>query len=123
MSELVAPPKVYKPDYDENTGQYVDKSPYGVRERNCLTYECICNRTQFCGNGPYNQHIKTKVHKTYIKNYDKNNKELIDLKTENTVLLAENEILKRKYQKSSNKVEKLEKEIKKINTFEIHLNN
>ena len=39
MSQLVQVyTDIYKPDFDENTGNYINKSPYKPYERNCIRY-------------------------------------------------------------------------------------
>ena len=35
---------IYKPEFNENTDSYVDKSPYKPYERNCIRYECRCRK-------------------------------------------------------------------------------
>ena len=68
---------IYKPFFDENTDQYIDKSPYKKYERNCIRYECRCKAgAVFIGNTMFNQHKKSKTHKDFIKNYRKYYKEL-----------------------------------------------
>ena len=77
MTEIVSDnrPK-YTPIFDEVDGVYRDKSPYNRYESNCIPHICPCNHREFCNNTQFNQHIKTKGHINFIKNYAKNNKEL-----------------------------------------------
>ena len=58
----------------------------------------------------YYSHIRSETHQKYITNYEKNNKEVDDLKTEKNVLLAEKGILENKNRKLTNRNEKLENE-------------
>ena len=63
---------IYKPIFDGDKNIFVDKCPYRAYEKNKLTYDCRCKAgCTFSSIGQFNQHIKTKTHKEYIKNYDK----------------------------------------------------
>ena len=91
---------IYKPIFDGDKNIFVDKCPYRAYEKNKLTYDCRCKAgCTFSSIGQFNQHIKTKTHKEYIKNYDKYYKELDD--SENTIkkYKIELELLNRKYNK------------------------
>ena len=88
---------IYKPAFDENTGNYVDKSPYKLYERNCTRYECRCKAgAYFVGFSQFKQHIKSKTHKDFIENYTKYYKEVDELGETNKKLLSEKELLSRK---------------------------
>jgi len=88
---------IYKPAFDENTDEYIDKSPYKPYERNCIRFECRCKAgTYFIGYSQFKQHIKSKTHKDFIVNYKKYFKELDDKIEENKKLLSENQLLERK---------------------------
>jgi len=61
---------LYNPTFDENTGKYVDISPYKKHERNRITYGCRCDvsvtittRQQFCS------HIKSNKHQELLRNF------------------------------------------------------
>ena len=60
--------------------------------------------------GCFNTHTKTQTHQNYITNYEQNNKEVDDLKTEKNVLLAEKGVLENKNRNLNNRIEKLENE-------------
>ena len=99
---------IYKPAFDENTDEYIDKSPYKPYERNCIRFECRCKAgTYFIGYSQFKQHIKSKTHKDFIVNYKKYFKELDDKIEENKKLLSENQLLERKNNLQSDKIEDL----------------
>ena len=79
MSEIISLQKnIYIPSFDENTDEYIDKSPYKPYMRNPIQYECRCRAgSTFTGNSGFKQHIKSKTHKDFIKNYKKYNVEII----------------------------------------------
>jgi len=88
---------IYKPAFDENTGNYQDKSPYKPYERNCVRYECRCKAgAYFVGFSQFKQHTKSKTHKDFIENYTKYYKEVDELGETNKKLLSEKELLIRK---------------------------
>lgn len=69
----------YVPVFDENNDTYIDKCPYKPYQRNCKQYSCNCRAgASFLNNAQYKQHIKTKTHCNYIKNYKKYNKEIYE---------------------------------------------
>ena len=65
---------VYEPYFDEETGEYVDKCPYQKYQRNRKIYICRCKNTKFSDLVSYKNHVKTKTHQQYIKNYKSYNK-------------------------------------------------
>ena len=68
---------IYKPGFDENSGRYIDITPYQRYGRNCQVYECRCRAgTSFRGNVEFKQHIKSKTHQDFINNYPKYFKEV-----------------------------------------------
>lgn len=68
---------IYKPGFDENSGRYIDISPYQRYGRNCQVYECRCRAgARFRGNVEFKQHIKSKTHEDFIRNYPKYFKEV-----------------------------------------------
>ena len=113
---------IYKPAFDENKDEYIDKSPYKPYERNCIRFECRCKAgAYFIGNSQFKQHIKSKTHKDFIVNYKKYFKETDELKEKNIKLLSDNQLLERKNNLQSdkiedllNKIEKLQKQNKKL---------
>ena len=115
MAELVTEPPTYTPQFNENTGQYEDVSPFIKRERKCIQYKCSCKSgTLFAGYSQWKTHKQTQTHRAYIANYEKNNKALDDLKSEKNDLLAKNGVLENKILALTIKNKKLN-EIK--NTF------
>ena len=71
--------EIYKPVFDENSDTYLDCSPYKPYQRKCIEYSCNCRAgSSFFNNASYKQHIRTKTHCDYIKNYKKYNKELYE---------------------------------------------
>ena len=120
MSQIIqVESDIYKPFFDENTDQYIDKSPYQKYERNCIRYECRCKAgSVFVGNGMFKQHIKSKTHKDFIRNYRKYYKELDEANENNIKLKTENELLQRKNRKLSKQVEDLLKIIQELNDDE-----
>jgi hypothetical protein len=68
---------IYNPIFDENNDVYIDKCPYKPYQRNCKQYTCNCKAgALFLNNSSYKQHIKTKTHRDYIKNYKKYNNQI-----------------------------------------------
>ena len=88
---------IYKPAFNENTGNYIDKSPYKPYERNCIRYECRCKAgASFINYTQFKQHIKSFTHKEFINNYSKYYKEVDESQITIKKLKVENELLKRK---------------------------
>jgi len=123
MSQLVQVyTDIYKPNFDENTDIYVDKSPYKPYERRCIRFECRCRAgSYFIGNSQFKQHIKSKTHKDFIVYYKKYYKEVDELAEENNKLLSEKSLLERKNdhftetnKSLSNTIEKLRKQNKDL---------
>lgn len=64
----------YKPEFDEETGEYYDECPYEKYKRSKKSYSCPCvsgkiinTRAQFIA------HFKIKSHKNWLKNIGKKN--------------------------------------------------
>ena len=103
-NQLVAEPPTYTPQFNENSGKFEDKSPFIKGERKCIQYKCSCKSgTLFSGYSQWKNHIKSKTHQEYIVNYEKNNKEVDDLKIEKNDLLAKNGVLENKILNLENK--------------------
>tara|TARA_B100000963_G_C22319244_1_gene533578 strand:- start:168 stop:524 length:357 start_codon:yes stop_codon:yes gene_type:complete len=98
MSQIISLQKnIYIPSFDENTDQYIDKSPYKPYMRNPIQYECRCRAgCTFTGNTGFKQHIKSKTHKDFIKNYKKYYAEIDKANDTIKELRVENEFLTRK---------------------------
>lgn len=98
MNSIVSVQKeIYKPVFNENNDKYIDVCPYKPRERNRIHYQCRCKAgTVFTNRQDFTQHIKSKTHKTFIKNYSEYYKEVDEAEEKNRKLIADNEILKRK---------------------------
>ena len=107
---------IYKPTFDENNDEYIDKSPYKPYERNCIRYECRCKAgSYFVGNTMFKQHIKSKTHKDFIQNYSKYYKEVDESKEIINNLKIENELLNRKINKLKDHNSNLLKVIEEFN--------
>jgi len=106
---------IYKPAFDENKDEYIDKSPYKPYERNCIRFECRCKAgAYFIGYSQFKQHIKSKTHNDFIVNYKKYFKETDELKEKNKKLLSDNQLLERKNNLQSDKIEDLLTKIEKL---------
>ena len=102
MSIIAINREIYKPTIDSNNGIYTDICPYSLHERQRIVYDCRCKAgCSFDSRSKFNQHIKTKTHKEWIKNYDKYYKEVDD--AQNTI-----KELTIKLQISMRKISKLE---------------
>lgn len=87
----------YVPVFDENNDTYIDKCPYIPYQRKCIEYSCNCKAgASFFNNASYKQHVKTKTHRDYVKNYKKYNKELYERDETIKNLNVELELTKRK---------------------------
>ena len=77
----------YKPDFDEETGDYYDKCPYEKYKRSQKSYTCPCVSGKIINNrGQFIQHIKIIAHKNWLKNIGKendDNKLIKELRIEN----------------------------------------
>ena len=101
--------EIYVPNFNENSGEYVDKSPYKPYQRKCIEYECRCKAgSSFFNNASYKQHIKSNTHKLFIDNYPKYFKEVDEATETIKQLRIENEMLKRKYEKAHNKISEIQ---------------
>jgi len=91
---------IYIPVFDENTGEYIDKSPYKPYERNRVRFECrCCAGKSFVTNAQFKSHIKSHTHQEFIKNYPKYYKEVDNASETIKNQLIEIELLKRKNRK------------------------
>lgn len=112
--------KTYMPLFCENTDTYLDKSPYKPYEKNRISYKCRCKSgVIFSNNNQFNQHIKSKTHLLYIRDYKDNFKELDEQSDRIKELMIENGKLKNKIihlekYKSTNEKEKKRQELIKI---------
>jgi len=61
-------PFIYHPEYDINTGKYVDMCPIPSRQSS-INYVCYCNGHTFNTKTKYTYHTKLKTHQRYISNY------------------------------------------------------
>ena len=120
--QLVAAPETYKPTFNPDKNIYVDICPYKPNQRNRPTYKCICNGYEFNKSHQFYSHIRSETHQKYIDNYEKNNKEVDDLKTEKNVLLAEKGILENKNRKLIIRNKKLENESRMLKNLHLLVN-
>jgi len=115
-NQLVADPPTYTPQFNENSGKFEDNSSFVKRERKFIQYKCSCKSgTLFSGYSQWKNHIKSKTHQEYIVNYEKNNKEVDDLKIEKNDLLAKNGVLENKILNLENKNKTLTDQNEKLN--------
>jgi hypothetical protein len=70
---------IYRPEYNPETKQYEDVNPI-PRYKQGFRYRCACNHTNtiFTKSSDFTQHFKTKNHRDYISNYERNTKDLMD---------------------------------------------
>ena len=102
--------KIYKPEFNTNTGEYYDKPPFKKYERG-IPHKCNCKIGKLFNNlTQYNQHIKTQTHQNYIQNYKNHNQELDSANERIKELTKENEFLTRRNLKLQKKIDKLENE-------------
>ena len=102
--------KIYKPEFNTNTGEYYDKPPFKKHERG-IPHKCHCKTGRLYNNlTQYKQHIKTKTHQNYIQNYKNHNQELDSANERIKELTKENEFLTRRNLKLQKKIDKLENE-------------
>ena len=109
-NQLVTTPETYKPTFNPDKNIFEDICPYKPNQRNRPPYKCSCNGFIFNKPLQFWPHTKTQTHQNYITNYEQNNKEVDDLKTEKNVLLAEKGVLENKNRNLNNRIEKLENE-------------
>ena len=113
MNQLTTVNKeIYIPLFNEDLDEYYDKSPYKPYERNCTQYECRCKAGSiFMGNVMFKQHIKSKTHKDFIKNYKKYYAEVDAAKETIKELRIENEFLTRQNIQCQQRISELEENI------------
>jgi len=110
--------EIYKPSFDVDKDEFVDKTPYRAYERNCIRYECRCKAgAYFVGNSLFKQHTKSKTHKEFIENYKKYYKEvdeagetIINLTADKELLLRKNQILMNECRSYTTKIGLLKKQ-------------
>lgn len=126
MSELVKVCKnVYKPSFNETTGEYYDECPYLPYQRIRETYECPCKcGYTFSCSAEFNSHIKSKAHIKMVKEYrdtSKNDSEIKNLRISLGQLENRNRILTKKYIKLENVNKELLHECSKKRTENLKL--
>ena len=69
----------YRPEYNPETKQYEDVNPIPMYKKG-FRYVCACNHsnTLFTKSSDFTQHFKTKGHRLYVKDYERNTKDLTD---------------------------------------------
>ena len=98
MQQIVSKPDDYIQKFYEKTDEYIDVSPYKKYERNPIQYECRCRAGSIMTNtSTFKQHVKSKTHKDFIKNYKKYYAELDSAKDTIKELRIENEFLTRNH--------------------------
>ena len=113
--------KIYKPEFDPNTGKFYDKSPFKKHERRGIPHKCNCKIGKLFNTlTQYNQHIKTKTHQNYIQNYKNHNQELDSFKEEIKELTANNELLIRRNIDLQKEIDELKSKINELENEEFH---
>lgn len=113
--------KIYKPEFDPNTGKFYDKSPFKKHERRGIPHKCHCKTGKLFNTlTQYNQHIKTKTHKNYIQNYKNHNQELDSANERIKELTQENELLIRKNIDFQKEIDELKSKIYELENEEFH---
>jgi hypothetical protein len=114
---------IYIPPMCITKGTFYDKSPYKPYERNCQVYECrCCAGKSFRGNSEYNNHIKSKTHKEFIKNYPKYYKEVDQHAEEIKQLRIDKERLTRENKRNARTNDNLKTENEKLSLTINNLN-
>ncbi len=68
----------YRPEYNAETKCYEDNNPI-PRYKQGFRYRCMCHpQTILTKSSEFTQHFKTKMHRDYILNYERNTKDLND---------------------------------------------
>jgi hypothetical protein len=69
----------YRPEYNPETKLYEDHNPI-PRYKQGFRYRCLCNHSNMIltKSSEFTQHFKTKTHRDYLANYEKNTKDLND---------------------------------------------
>ena len=114
MTDIVCIHKsIYKPTFDTDTGEYLDKCPYKPYERNRIWYDCRCKAgTIFKTPQSFRQHIKSKTHREFINNYKNYYKEVDEREETIKQQRIEMEMLSREVQRLKNKLESMVESIK-----------
>ncbi len=68
---------IYRPEYNAETKRYEDLNPI-PRYRQGFRYRCLCHSSIMTKSSDMNQHFKTKCHRDYLENYERNTKDLND---------------------------------------------
>ena len=112
--------KIYKPEFNPDTGKFYDTPPFNKHERG-IPHKCHCKTGRLFNNlTQYKQHIKTKTHQNYIQNYKNHNQELDSLKEEIKELTAKNEFLIRKNIDFQKEIDELKSKIYELENEEFH---
>jgi hypothetical protein len=67
----------YRPEYNPETKQYEDINPIPMYKKG-FRYTCLCNHAIFTKSSDFTTHFKNKTHRTYVKEYERNTKDLTD---------------------------------------------
>ena len=101
--------EIYTPVFNEEDDTYIDKCPYVPYQRKCIEYTCSCRAgASFFNNASYKQHIKSKTHLNYIKNYKKYNAQIYERDETIKNLKVELELTKRKMNKYKTLVDNID---------------
>jgi len=101
--------EIYTPVFNEEDDTYIDMCPYVPYQRKCIEYICSCRAgASFFNNASYKQHIKSKTHLNYIKNYKKYNAQIYERDETIKILKVELELTKRKMNKYKTLVDNID---------------
>lgn len=70
---------IYRQEFNPNTRKYEDLNPIPPY-RNGFRYRCLCNHSDkvFTRCSDFTQHFKNKTHRTYVEEYERNTKDVMD---------------------------------------------
>jgi len=67
----------YRPEYNPETKQYEDVNPIPMYKKG-FRFICLCNHAIFTKSSDFTSHFKNKTHRLYVKEYERNTKDLTD---------------------------------------------
>lgn len=79
MSDITAliTETIYRPEYNPEKKQYEDVNPI-PKYKQGFRYRCMCHSTIMTKSSDFTKHVKTKLHRDYVANYERNTKDLTD---------------------------------------------
>jgi hypothetical protein len=78
MNMQIVSESIYRPEYNAETKKYEDVNPI-PRYKQGFRYRCMCHSTLIMTkSSDFTQHFKSKLHRDYVSNYERNTKDLTD---------------------------------------------